>query len=226
MLVFVCVGTSALYAQGFSLFVEGGGSSLFDNQSYTVYGSSYGSRYNAGRTFAAGAEIPLTKAFSLEGSYGFVRNDLTVTNFYNSSVPNQETAYAIRNQRISFDVLAHARRTIKELRPYLALGVEFDNFAPTSAGAAQADSPSPGFNGVPNTVLKPDNKFGFNFGGGVDLHLTRRLLCRFDVRDHITGSPTFGLPPSASSVYATYYPISGLAHDLDYSVGIVIRFGK
>lgn len=155
-----------------------------------------------------------------------MRNDLVVANLYNSTVPNQENSYGVTDQRVSVDILTHVPKTIKGLRPYLATGLEFDNFAPTSEATASANSSSPGFNGVPNTVLKGDDKVGFNVGGGMDINLTRRLAFRLDLRDHITGSPTFGLPSSSSSVYSAYYPITGLANDLEYSAGIVMRFGK
>lgn len=220
----LAAGAVSLRAQTYSLFVMGGGSSLFDKQYYSVYGAPYGSTYKTGEQFTIGTEIPVTKILSAEASYGFGRNNLAVTDFYNSGTLNQRTEYGIQRQRVSADVIAHASNLFKGVRPYLAAGVEFDRFAPTGSGAALAASP--GFNGVPNAVLAPDDKFGFNIGGGLDVKLVRRLALRLDARDHITGTPTYGLPSAVSSTYTAYYPIQGRAHDVEYSAGFVFRFGK
>ena len=108
------------------------------------------------------------------------------------------------------------------VRPYIAAGVEFDRFAPVGHAAATAMG---SFNGVPNTVLSPDNKFGYNLGFGFEIKLVRAVDVRVDLRDHITGSPTFGLPRQATSGFTAYYPISGRAHHVEASVGFVFHFG-
>lgn len=215
---------AALHAQTYNVFITGGGSSIFDKQYYSVYGAAYGSTYKTGASFAVGAEIPITKILSAEGSYGFTRNNLAVTNFYNTAVPNNRIEYPIQDQRVSADAVAHSATFLKGVMPYVVAGVEFDRFEPTSTGAAMAKSS--GFNGVPNAVLSPDNKFGFNFGFGLDIKLARMLAFRIDARDHITGTPTFGLPASVSSGSTTaYYPVKGRASDVVYSAGFVFRFG-
>ncbi len=224
VVVVLGTGAAALHAQDFSLFVMGGGSSLFDKKYYTVYGASYGSTYKAGSIFTVGGEIPLTKILGVEGSYSSVRNNLAVTNFYNSSTPSREIGYDIRDQRVSVDAVAHAPKGIKGVRPYLAGGVEYDRFAPTGTAAAIAQSE--GFNGVPDSVLSPEYKLGVNFGGGLDVKLTSLLAVRLDLRDHLTGSPTYGLPFQASSAYTAYYPILGNAHNVTLSAGFVFHFGK
>jgi hypothetical protein len=225
LMVVLLLGASAavLHAQDYRVFVEGGVSTLYDKQYYSVYGVDYGSTYRAGNNFTVGAEIPVRKSLSVEGSYSMFRNNLAVTNFYNSTVPNDVIGYGVRGQRISLDALAHAPK-VKGVRPYVVFGGEFDRFSPTSAGAALAQSE--GFNGVPGTVLKASDKFGYNFGGGVDIGLTRFLAFRLDARDHRVPSPTFGLPSSASSGYTAYYPVHGSMHNIVYSVGIVIHFGS
>lgn len=226
VIVVLGAGVAALQAQDFNLFVMGGGSSLFDKKYYTVYGAPYGSTYKTGMNFTVGGEIPapFVKVLGLEAAYGEVRNNLAVTDFYNSGTLNRETGYAIRDQRVSLDVIAHSPQSLKGVRPYLAAGIEYDRFSPTGTAAALAQSP--GFNGVPNTVLSTDNHFGLNFGGGMDIKLIGALSLRLDLRDHITGSPTFGLPQKVSSVYTAYYPITGNAYDVNYSVGLVYHFGK
>lgn len=224
LILLLSAGAPALQAQGYRVFVMGGGSGLFNKRYYNVYGVSFGSTYKTGAGFTAGAEIPLIRHLSVEGSYGYVLNNLAVTNFFNSAVPNDEVGYSIRDQRVSVDAIAHGTKTIKGVRPYLAAGIEFDRFAPTTSAAALAKSA--GFNGVRGAVLSPDNKFGFNFGFGVDVHLIGMLALRIDARDHLTHSPTYGLPSSASSGFTAYYPIGGRAQDIELSAGFVVHFGK
>jgi Outer membrane protein beta-barrel domain len=224
MLVVFCASGAALHAQDYRVFVMGGASSLFDKRYYSVYGVSFGSTYKTGADVTVGAEIPVLKLLSAEGSYGYVRNNLAVTNFFNTPIANAETGYPILDQRVSADAVAHAAKPFKGVRPYLVLGIEFDRFAPTSTGAARAKSA--GFNGVPNTVLKADDKFGWNFGFGMDINLMRFLAFRIDVREHRTATPTFGLPAATTTGFGAYYPVSGRAEDVDYSAGFVIHFGK
>ncbi len=224
MVVLFGASAAALHAQDYRVFIMGGGSTLLDRQHYTVYGAAFESYYKTGASFTVGAEIPVFRIFSAEGSYGISHNNLIVNNFVNSTEPNNETGYMIQDQRISGDVVAHAEKPIKGVRPYFVAGVELDRFSATSAAAALAQSE--GFNGVPNAVLSPDNKFGYNFGFGLDISLTHMLALRVDARDHIFGSPTFGLPAAATSAFTAYYPIGGNAQDLVYSVGAVFHFGK
>ena len=223
MVVLLGSSAAALRAQDYRVFVEGGGSTIYDKRYYNAYGVSYGSTYKTSNSFAVGAEIPVRRLLSVEGSYGISRNNLAITNFYNSAVPHNETGYGIKNQRISIDAVAHGAKSFKGLRPYLVLGIEADRFAPTSAGAATATSP--GFNGVPNTVLKPQFQFGYNFGGGVDISLTHFLAFRLDARDHRVRTPTYGLPSAATSTFTAYYPVGGHMNNIVYSAGFVFHFG-
>ncbi len=214
---------AVLHAQDYRVFVEGGVSTLFDKRYYNVYGASFGSTYRTGNSFTAGAEIPLRRSLSVEASYSMFRNNLAITNFFNSTTPNDVIGYGVRGQRISVDALAHSPKPLKGVRPYLVIGLDLNRFSPTSAGAALAQTP--GFNGVPGTVLKADDEFGWNFGGGMDINLTHIVAFRIDARDHRFGSPRFGLPTAASSAFTAYFPIGGGANNIVYSAGIVIHFG-
>lgn len=224
MIVLLSASAAALRAQDYRVFIEGGVSTLYDKHYYNVYGVSFGSTYRAGNNFTAGAEYPIFKTLSAEGSYSMFRNNLAVTNFINSTTPNDVIGYGIRGQRISIDANAHSAGPIRGVRPYLVFGLDLNRFSPTSEGAALAQTR--GFNGVPGTVLKSDDKLGYNFGFGLDISLTRILAVRLDARDHRFSSPTYGLPSTASSGFTAYDPISGTASNLVYSAGIVIHFGK
>lgn len=216
-------GTAVLHAQNYSAFVEGGLSTAYAKRYYTVFGGNYSSTYKSGNSFTVGGEIPVRKNLSAEASYSMSRNNLAITNVFNSTTPNDQVGYGIRNQRVSLDALAHPPKSIKGVRPYLVVGVEYDRFEPTSAGLATAKST--GFNGVPGTVLQPDDKFGWNFGGGLEISLTHLLAFRIDARDHRVRLPTYGLPSSVSSGPGSYYPVGGHMNNIVYSAGFVVHFG-
>ncbi len=215
--------TAALQAQTFRIFAMGTGSMLFNKRYYNVYGAALGSTYNIGDGYVVGGEHHLWKNLGVEGSYANVLNTLVVTDFYNAAVSNKKTGYNITNQRVSLDAIAYSPKAIKGVLPYISAGVELDRFVPTSQALTTAKG---NFNGVANTVLSTDNKFGYNFGGGVEIKLISIVAVRVDLRDHITGSPTFGLPAQATTAFASYYPISGSADHVEASVGFVLQFGK
>jgi opacity protein-like surface antigen len=223
VVVIACASGAALRAQDLRVFIEGGVSSLHDKQYYQVYGASFASTYRTGNSFTVGGEYPVFKSLSAEGSYSRFRNNLAVTNYVNSTTPNDVIGYGIQGQRISVDANAHSGKSIKGVRPYLVVGLDLNRFEPTSDGVALAQSR--GFNGVTGTVLKSDDRLGYNFGGGLDISLTRFLAVKLDARDHISRTPSYGLPESASSNFGAYYPVTGKMHDMVFSAGFVIHFG-
>jgi opacity protein-like surface antigen len=219
LVIVIALGVSAgaLHAQSYSVFALGGGSSLFDKHTYSVSTGEFGSTYKTGASFTVGGEIPLKKIFGVEGSYSMVRNNLAVTNY---SAGATEAGYTIRNQRLSGDLVAHMPKSFLGIKPYLVAGLEYDRFSPV--GTASTGS---SFNGYSNVTLSPANKLGFNYGGGLDKKLTKLVSLRVDVRDHLTGSPTYGLATTSASSSAAF-PITGAAHNLEYSAGVVFHFGK
>jgi opacity protein-like surface antigen len=216
----LCLNATALRAQGISVFGMGTVSSIFDQNRYQVPAGQFQSDYKTGAGFTLGVEAPLFfRIVGLEGSYSIVRNNLTVTDYAIS--PSVESSYGVRNQRFSGDVVVHAPKFMFHLKPYLAVGVEFDRYTPLEPSSGAFGF----FNGYTSVKLNPDNLAGFNYGGGVDYRLMRWINFRVDIRDHVTGSPTYGLPGS-SSTGLPIFPISGAAHDLEYSAGLVFRLGR
>lgn len=216
-------GAAALHAQTYRVFAMGTGSQLFSKKYYNVYGAAFGSTYLLGDGYVVGGERHLWGNLGVEGSYARVVNTLVITNFYNAAVPNNQTGYDVADQRVSLDAIAHSPKYLKGVKPYLSAGVEFDRFAPAGHAAATA---AVGFNGVPKTTLSADDKFGYNFGFGLEIKLLSRVAIRVDLRDHRTQSPTFGLPAQATSGFTAYYPISGTANHIEASAGFVFLFGK
>jgi hypothetical protein len=89
------------------------------------------------------------------------------------------------------------------LSPYVVSGIGLGRFSESSAN----------INGTPNTGDRTNTSFVFNFGGGIDLNVLGPLSIRGEVRDFITGNPSFSSPF-----------LSGKQHNLYVGAGIVLRF--
>ena len=218
----LCLSTTSVRAQGYRLFIMGADSPLTDKRTFTEAYKNYSSAYAGGAKAIAGLEVPFYKIFGIEGSYGFGQNNLEITN--QSTNPYTVKGYSVRNSRFSGDIVGHVPGVWRGIRAYGVAGVEYDLFSPTSA--AQRLAQSQGFAFAASAKLASQGKGGFNVGGGLDYKVASKVDLRLDVRDHVFGSPTYGLPTTFSVPSAAYFPISGSAHDLEYSIGIVYRFGK
>jgi opacity protein-like surface antigen len=221
----LCLSTTTVRAQGYRFFIMGGVSSLTDKRSFGEGPNSsylYGSAYAGGGRVIAGVEVPLHKIFGIEGSYGFGSDNLEITN-YNSN-PSIVTAYGVRNHRFSADIVGHVPRVWRGIHAYGVAGVEADIFSPTNS--AQTLAESQGFAFATSAKLAAQAKPGFNAGGGLEYEVASNVDLRLDVRDHLCGSPTFGLPQAPNSTSAAFFPVGGSAHNIEYSIGLVYRFGK
>ncbi len=201
-------------AQGIRLFVTGSGSFLKNERFFTSLGDRFRTNYANGGKITLGGEITPWKIVGLEGAYSYGANNLRLSDLSEAASPT--TGYGVRFQRLSADLVGHSPVSILGLRPYAVAGVEFARLAPTDQ--AKTTAFTVGFAGQP-VVLSPSNKVGVNFGGGLEWTLLPLVGLRADVRDHITGSPTYGLSSRT-------FPISGVAHDVELSAGVVFHLGK
>ena len=218
----LCLSTTSVRAQGYRVYIMGGDSSLTDARTFPEGHINYNSFYAGGGKVIAGAEAPFYKIFGIEVSYGIGSNNLEVNRLgYTYTLIK---GYAVRNSRFSADIVGHVPGVWRGIRAYGVAGVEYDLFSPTSA--AQTLALSQGFAFAPSAKLASQGKSGFNLGGGLDHKVTSKVDLRIDARYHSFSSPTYGLPSAATTASAAYFPISGSAHDIEYSIGIVYRFGK
>jgi opacity protein-like surface antigen len=201
-----------------------GADSVFtDKRSFTEGYLPYTSSYARGGKAIAGVEKSIYKIFGIEGSYGYGQNNLEITNLNYTSPP--VTAYGVRYSRFSGDIVGRVPGAWWGIHAYGVLGLEYDLFSPTSA--AQTLAKKQGFAFAPSdATLSSQGKPGFNVGAGIDYKLAWKVDLRLDVRDHLFGSPTFGLPQAATTTTSPFFPVGGPAHDIEYSIGFVYRFGK
>jgi opacity protein-like surface antigen len=198
----------------------GGGATLFDSRVFTsTAGFQYRSDYANGGKFTISFETPRGKILGIEGSYAVGHDNLCITGV---TVNPTEAGYGIWNHRASLNLVAHAPKRIFGVQPYVTAGVEYDRFTPTRSAVDRVTTQ--GFTGTA-AVLEHDNKVGVNGGGGFEWAVTKTIALRLDARDHLTGSPTFGLK-SQTSGGKPIFSVSGLAQNMEYSAGIVFRIPK
>jgi Outer membrane protein beta-barrel domain len=208
----ICALSSSVRAEEFRAFVMGTGSFLENERFFTNANQRYRSNYASGGKIIFGGEFPLSSIVGVEGSYAYGRNNLRVTNL---GIP-QTVGFGIRTQRISANLVGHSPVSLLGVRPYATGGLEIDHFGPTSQAKTIAFT-----QGIAGQVvtLGAANKLGVNFGGGLEWSFFPLLAARLDLRDHITGTPTYGLSGAR-------LPISGAAHNVEFSLGLVVHVGK
>jgi hypothetical protein len=87
--------------------------------------------------------------------------------------------------------------------PYVVGGIGLGRFSDSDTN----------IDGSPNTGDRTRTSFVFNFGGGVDLNVLGPLSVRGEVRDFMTGNPSFSEPF-----------LNDRQHNLYIGVGIVLKF--
>jgi len=206
----------------FDVFALGGASTLFDVQRFDSAGRLYDTRYKYGYKYTIGVAVPYGKLLSIETAYSAGPNNLFVTNL--NVFPHSPVEYPVNVYMGSMSAVVHAPFTFLHLRPYAEGGVEYDRFSPTPEAITTAKDL--GFATVNTANINHNNKFGFNVGGGLDRKIMKRLTFRIDLRDHVTSSPAFGLPPQQTPDSAATFPVSGRANNIEYTAGIVLHLGK
>jgi opacity protein-like surface antigen len=228
-LAMLLVGTGAAQARDFvhdlkfDVFLLGGGSTMVDPTYFNSAGRLFHSRFEIGPKYNIGVAVPYGKIFTIETAYSAGPNNLVVSN--QNIFPHVGVEYPVRQSLGSISGVFHAPFTRFHMRPYGALGVEYDRFTPTAAAVSYAISH--GFATTSTAIITHNDKAGMNFGGGLDRKLTKRLTFRIDLRDHITGSPAFGLPPKVTSdSLGAAFPTSDRSNNIEYTVGILFHVGK
>jgi opacity protein-like surface antigen len=204
------------------VFGMAGGSTMVDAQNWFSAGNLYHSRFEAGPKFTVGASVPYGSLVSIEGYFTMGPNNLIVTN--TDQNPRQNIEYQMMYYSGGASLLIHAPFSKFHWRPYAAMGMEYDRYSPSNSAVAYAFNH--GFAAVAMANINHNDKFGFNAGAGLERKITRRWTFRLDVRDHVTGSPAFGLPHVPTVDSAATYPVSGRVNNLEYTAGFLFHLGK
>lgn len=199
----------------FTLF--GGGSFLKADRTFPAEGATYHTAFAAGGLAGVRLTADLTGHLSFEGTYAYGRNNLRLSDL--SQVPPRVRGFGASVQQIDGNVLYFLSGPGASLRPFATFGFGILRISPTSG--AKAEASTAGFIAGPAT-LSSGNQFDFNYGFGVEQKLARHLGFRIDIRDHVLGVPRLGAPPGPGAAGAGFYPVAGIAHDVEISAGIVI----
>jgi outer membrane protein W len=132
--------------------------------------------------------------------------------------------YPARFYAGSLSAVFHAPFSYRHFRPYAEGGVEYDRYTPTRGAIATARNH--GWATVNTALLTHNDKFGMNVGVGIDRKFTKRITFRIDLRDHITSSPAFGIPPAQTEASIAIFPVKGRANNIMYTAGILYHLGK
>jgi len=140
-----------------------------------------------------GARLRFTRHDALEASYSFSPNHFSLQ----QGTQPIGSAYN-RVNLVSFNYVRYLWVRTR-LNPFVTAGVGTNRFSgPVSASA------------VVLGLVGADNgwQFAWNYGGGADLVLQRHLALRLELRDYVSGQPSF---------------IIGTSHNIVPSVGIVFK---
>ena len=178
MALLACAGAGSAWGQLFEVWFNGGQSLLsnkglgtlnVDQNGTPLPGASKNDfQLEDGFRFSFRMALNNESHFGHEVQYAYSRTKL------NSG--GVEQGMAIHQGGYNF--LLYATHEGTRVRPFATGGVMFANYVPPGSSATSGGG---------------DNKFGFNYGGGVKVRLTSLFGVRFDVRQYTTPKP-FDLP--------------------------------
>ena len=195
-----------------------GGGSLSSNFQFPtrVSGSSLETSRTVGMSYASGFQVGV-RVFENRGDfwsggmeYSFANQPLTITNL-SPDIPSLSLSQSAN--RFSYDV-SYLGLPLQRFRPYAKVG----------AGATlfYIDQPSKDAALAQGLALRDSWKFTFNWGGGFKYRIVEQVFLAFDLKDQVSGVPSYGLPLSAQVVNGVYQPGidgNGLFHNWQLNLG-------
>jgi opacity protein-like surface antigen len=199
-----------------AITVFGGGSFLKGERTFNI-GSADQFRTNYAKGGRAGLRgtITLNSQWALEGAYSYGRNNLRITEVSGNPANLGTRGFGVKAHQFTGNVLYYLTPTTDSFRVFVTGGIGLARFSPTEGAKASAtrdfvDNPA---------TISAENKFGFNFGGGLEAKMSSWSGVRFDLRDHLSGIPRFGVPQTAPA--GDFYPVSGMVHNFETSLGLI-----
>jgi opacity protein-like surface antigen len=198
----------------FSIFA---GSSHRGGDIFLTPGEGVAAR-NVGLDFASGylvgARITenLGDRFGAELDYSLANQPLQFTDLA-PGLSSVDLSHRVHS--ITYSILVYGLDRRSRLRPYGAVGPGVSLFE--TYGDSENRARAQGL------ALRDRWKFGMTLGAGVKYHLAGNTGFRFDVKDHVTGVPDFGLPRTATLLNPGFKP-EGRLHNWQISVGFFYGF--
>jgi hypothetical protein len=187
---------------------------VFDGSQTSVrtVGMNYESGYQWG--YRVGEYLGDYWAADLE--YSFANQPLRFTNL-SPTVASISLGQSVHHFSYSISYLPFSR--LKRFRAYGKLGTGATLYY--IHGDSKTDALDQGLR------LEDTWKFLVNWGGGMKYLAGNQVALTFDVRDNMTGVPSYGLPRSARVVNGQYFPgmaTNGLLHNWQLNVGVAFQW--
>jgi hypothetical protein len=202
-LLFFVVSSGALFAQSGEFWISGGASLIEPKNVGSPVPNGDPSDIRIGDGFRFGFRFDLNSAGRIghEIQYAYNRTDLKdSTGAILGDVGSAGTAI----HQAGYNVLYYYRRDTREdvtLRPFFTAGVHISDFVLPVSGGPQGSSV----------------KFGGNLGAGVKVRLSPLFAFRADVREYLTGKPSW-------SQLAVTHKGLGLLSQTELSAGFGVTF--
>lgn len=218
MCLFAALFASSAFAQGFDPRISFllGAALPSGSRTFLVGPNVYDTHFQNGAKLGLRGAVNIGEHWGVEATYSFSADGLQVTRVAPGTVQN----FGVHLDEFTGNGLFFFTGREKFLRPFLTAGIGGSRFSPTDDAKLMAAA---NFLGQP-AVLTGSSEFDFNFGAGIEARPWSHFGVRFDLRDHVTGFPTFGLPQSATGPNAPYFPVSGRVQDVELTAGFVYHF--
>ena len=186
------------------------------SRTFVIGPSVFDTQFQSGAKLGLRGTVNIREHWGAEATYSFSADGLQVTRVAPATVQN----FGVHLDEFTGNALFFFTRQDTLLRPFLTAGLGASHFSPTEKAKLMAASD---FLGQP-AVITGSSEFNFNFGAGIEARPWDHLGLRFDLRDHVTGIPRFGLPQAATGPNSPFFPISGRLQDVELTGGLVYHF--
>ncbi len=196
-----------------------GGSFLSGDRTFVVNGNPFISQFLNGGKFGVRGSLDLTSHWTLEGNYSFGHNDQRITEESGGILVYRD--FGVTVGQVQFNFVRFFTDNESRIRPFFSAGLGMARFNPTDEAKLLALGGD--FIADP-TPLTSSVEVSFAVGGGLEARLNRWLGLRFDLKDHMSPIPRFGLNETSSGSGGIFFPVSGIVHNVEAAGGIVFYF--
>lgn len=195
--------------------ISGSSSVVKGDRTFVVDGDDFSSSFVDGGKVRVRGTLDITKKWSLEATYSHGWNNQRILEL--GGTPTQRD-FGMKLNQVDLNFVHFFASRKSSVRPFLTSGIGSLRFSPTSEAKALALNDE--FINDP-TQLVSTRKLTVAFGGGIEARFSRWLGLRFDVKDHISTVPRFGVPQTSSGPGGIFFPVDGVLHNIEVGVGIV-----
>jgi len=216
LLVAAAVVPNALAHPNPRITVLFGGSFISGERTFDVNGESFVSQFLNGGKIRLRGSLDLSSHWTLEGDYSFGRNDQRISQDIGGIIEQRDFKVTVGQVQLNF--VRFFTDNESRVRPFFTAGLGMVRFNPTDEAKLAALSGD--FLANP-TLLTSSIDFSLAVGGGLEARLNRWLGLRFDLKDHMSPIPRFGLDETSSGPGGIFFPVSGIVHNVEVAAGIV-----